>query len=117
MMNPEIKAAWIEDLESGRYPQTTGELRDAEVDHYCCLGVLCETMIRLGLGYVERTRTNYRALDVPDEIEARQSNTGYAACEMAGMAPADVTKMWKMNDEALRSFQEIAQYLREHPEV
>ncbi len=39
-MNPEIKAAWLEALRSGRYKQGRGSLR--ENDEYCCLGVLCD---------------------------------------------------------------------------
>jgi hypothetical protein len=31
---------WVEALESGRYKQGTGRLRDR--DCYCCLGVLCD---------------------------------------------------------------------------
>ncbi len=39
-MNPEIKAKWIEALESGRYKKGKGYLR--KEDEFCCLGVLCD---------------------------------------------------------------------------
>lgn len=39
-MRKEIKKLWIEALDSGDYPKTTGRLKDEE--GYCCLGVLCE---------------------------------------------------------------------------
>ena len=50
-LKPEVKAAWLEALRSGRYTQaqgylttiTDGERRD------CCLGVLCDVAIRAGL--------------------------------------------------------------------
>jgi len=35
----ENREQWIKALESGRYKQTTGQLRN--IDGYCCLGVLC----------------------------------------------------------------------------
>lgn len=43
-MNQEIRDEWIGDLESGKYPQTVGSLKDDK--GYCCLGVLCEIYIR-----------------------------------------------------------------------
>lgn len=45
-MNPEIKAKWLEALESGEYPKGKGGLRrpgkGAGGDTFCCLGVLCD---------------------------------------------------------------------------
>ncbi len=40
MMNPELKAKWIEALESDRYKQCRGKLRIGNC--YCGLGVLCD---------------------------------------------------------------------------
>lgn len=40
-MNPDIKAAWLEALRSGRYTQGKNVLRTYD-DRYCCLGVLCD---------------------------------------------------------------------------
>jgi hypothetical protein len=40
MMDTDIKQRWVAALRSGKYPQTTGHLRDK--DGYCCLGVLCD---------------------------------------------------------------------------
>lgn len=39
-MDAEIKRQWVAALRSGRYPQTTGYLRDE--NGFCCLGVLCD---------------------------------------------------------------------------
>lgn len=75
-MKPQIKAGWVDDLRSGKFPQTTGKLvgpalienptdsqREAWIDHpdndgdstkdpgvrgYCCLGVLTERAITSG---------------------------------------------------------------------
>lgn len=45
-MKPEVKAAWIAALLSGKYRQTAKHLRDKDVETgtigYCCLGVLCD---------------------------------------------------------------------------
>jgi hypothetical protein len=39
MMDPNLKAKWVEALRSGEFNQTTGRLHDYE--GFCCLGVLC----------------------------------------------------------------------------
>lgn len=41
----ELATAWVADLRSGAFRQTTGQLRSGE--SYCCLGVLIETTLRL----------------------------------------------------------------------
>jgi hypothetical protein len=46
-MKPEIKAAWIAALRSGKYQQTTGRLRDS--NGFCCLGVLCDLAANTGV--------------------------------------------------------------------
>ncbi len=40
MMNPEIKAKWLEALRNGKYKQRQGQL--CKNEGYCCLGVLAE---------------------------------------------------------------------------
>lgn len=53
-LDPEVKAKWLEALRSGRWPQTTGNLRilfedpDYPPVGLCCLGVLCEVAIESG---------------------------------------------------------------------
>lgn len=47
-MNPEVKAIWLEALNSGRFQKGKGWLRLAfrdREDEYCCLGVLCELAV------------------------------------------------------------------------
>ena len=43
-MNEAIKAKWLADLRSGKFPQTDSVLRNDE--GYCCLGVLCDLYSR-----------------------------------------------------------------------
>ena len=53
-LDPEVKAKWLAALRSGRWPQTTGNLRILVEDPdyppvgLCCLGVLCEVAIESG---------------------------------------------------------------------
>lgn len=42
-MEDELKTAWITELRSGRWKQTTGRLR-GDGNKRCCLGVLCELL-------------------------------------------------------------------------
>lgn len=49
MMNKELKTKWIAALRSGEYKQGTNVLRD-EDNRFCCLGVLCDLMIKEGKG-------------------------------------------------------------------
>lgn len=57
-MKQEIKERWIEKLESGDYPQTTGELFDGH--GYCCLGVLCEVAVEDGIVEKINDGDNYK---------------------------------------------------------
>jgi hypothetical protein len=43
-MKADIKAKWVADLRSGKFPQTDSVLRNDE--GYCCLGVLCDLYSR-----------------------------------------------------------------------
>ncbi len=41
-MNKRIKKKWVAALESGKYKQTRGYLKNEKGGGYCCLGVLCD---------------------------------------------------------------------------
>lgn len=47
MMNPEVKAAWVAALRSGKYQQGKNYL--ALEGKFCCLGVLCELALKHGI--------------------------------------------------------------------
>lgn len=56
-MVPEVKALFVEALESGNYTQVSGALRARNIDgsaSYCCLGVLSELAVEAGI--VKRAR-------------------------------------------------------------
>jgi hypothetical protein len=46
-MKTELREAWEDSMLSGLFPQGTDALNDH--GYYCCLGVLCETAIELGM--------------------------------------------------------------------
>lgn len=76
MMNPEIKAKWLERLRSGEIEQGTGFL--AYHGTRCCLGVLCDLAVEAGIATVESedkvgrylTETDHYGCtrELPDEV-------------------------------------------------
>jgi hypothetical protein len=46
-MNADVKKLWINALRSGEYKQGKHYLR--EEDRFCCLGVLCDIAIKMGI--------------------------------------------------------------------
>jgi len=58
-MDAKIKADWVAALRSGKYAQTTGQLKDVEANGpaYCCLGVLCDIV---GAKWDEDGRATYK---------------------------------------------------------
>jgi len=62
-MKKEIKELWIKALNSGKFKQTRGLLKD--VKGYCCLGVLCELYLD------KHSKTTWKDLDNSrDETES-----------------------------------------------
>jgi hypothetical protein len=47
----EVRSAWADALESGKYKQGHERLRDG--DKFCCLGVLCDLAAQAGVGVWE----------------------------------------------------------------
>ena len=71
-MNQDVKARWVEALQSGNFTQGRGLLRSTD-DRYCCLGVLCEVYRRYNHSNVDwALRENYTYYDfmVGEEISA-----------------------------------------------
>jgi len=54
-MRPEIKAAWIAALRSGKYKKTVGDLRNP--NGFCCLGVLCDLHAKANLGFWDQDQS------------------------------------------------------------
>lgn len=116
MMNPEIKAKWLEALRSGEYKQGKGALVEVKGDErfYCCLGVLCDLAAKegvtreadggtLGVGFMDRGAVEHGIL--PLRVQ-----------EWAGLAgPNPVVRgeaLAVRNDQG-ESFDEIADVIEE----
>lgn len=118
-MNKEIKALWIEALESGQYQQGRGMLRN-EKGEYCCLGVLCELAVQEGVidtsrEYASQNGNSYTEYDgswhtISDKVR-EWSGFGWNA-EGGYAIPGDVNHVISMNDEEDASFDDIAEWLR-----
>lgn len=102
-MDKELKAKWVAALRSGLYQQATTRLRRQEHQsgaRYCCLGVLCCVSGRFR-PYSEifeaASLDTGRALDLlsDDRDEARRLNE----------------RLWALNDEDGKSFDEIADHI------
>lgn len=77
-MNKRIKKKWLKALRSGEYKQTTGGLREVNLDEetmgFCCLGVLC----------------NIHAQEHPDI--AKHETSPYEYLGASGLLPFQVAK-------------------------
>jgi len=61
-MNKKLKAIWLKNLRSGKFKQGNGYLKQQREDKeikYCCLGVLCTTLVRNGTIKRPRQQTEY----------------------------------------------------------
>jgi len=117
-MKPELKAAWIEALRSGKYEQGRNTLRsDLEcTTTYCCLGVLCEVARvpryvdmkgQEGYGYFlfDAQFTSFPPLPLLQEwgMDAMVTDENTIAQHLA-----------EMNDVDQKSFAKIADWIEEN---
>lgn len=108
---------WIAALESGKYKQAPGTLRDIKTDGYCCLGVLCDILDSslwevspLGDEYFWKDQTNFLPPVVVEEMTFAQHDDPTGEC--TDPLDLDIILM-AMNDTHGKTFVEIAEYLRE----
>jgi len=45
-MKKKLKKKWVKALRSGKYDQGTGGLHSEDDNTHCCLGVLCEVLVK-----------------------------------------------------------------------
>lgn len=107
-MDAELKAKWLEALRSGRYDQTTGQLRDGNC--FCCLGVLCDVFDPEawdigGIGDVPEWSYG-EGHDQRSEVAVLPQNFRITY----GISPAVQDHVVQMND-AGKTFSEIANYI------
>jgi hypothetical protein len=128
-MNPEVKELWTEALNSGRYRQGQGNLKARQIDStitHCCLGVLCEVAVEAGIiredehvtlredveafGFVEEGNDYPYSLTLPPAVAmwAGMDQSGSRPGRLSSRVPEDMDTLWKLNDRAGYSFEEIA---------
>lgn len=105
-MHAELKAKWLEALRSGKYDQTTGQLRDGNC--FCCLGVLCDVFNPNGWEGVTGTR-EWSYGEGPDE----QHEVGVLPHDFKvtyGIGGDVESRLIEMNDDG-QTFSQIANYI------
>lgn len=103
-MDPkELRTKWLENLRSGKYEQGRSALK--QYNKYCCLGVLCETAIQLGIPIAvdqDHSLTRYEgcSMSLPEKLQ-----------EMIQISDNNLDTLMYMNDNECRPFEEIANYI------
>lgn len=110
-----FRLKWLEALESGRYKQAQGQLREAKMDKksygYCCLGVLSNLAAKDGVGEWEPSyggECRYFVLDGHTD----DMNIVEPLAYVVGLPTKLRDRLVTMNDDEDKSFKEIAAHLR-----
>jgi hypothetical protein len=83
-VNEEIKTAWLNDLRSGEFQQTTKVLKHEE--SYCCYGVLAEQAVAAGILSREQYENGgWVYYDPADPADLSSGTLPYAAWKWAGL--------------------------------
>lgn len=118
-MNPRVKELWLDKLENGDIPQTTGKLGDLEGGR-CCLGVLCDIAVQEGViqpptVYDDRLRYGDELAVLPSEVMEwagiEHSNGGFASDPEGN--PEYMDDALSFQNDRGKTFPEIAQIIRE----
>jgi hypothetical protein len=115
-MNIEFLREWADALESGKYKQGTGYLRDIE-DQYCCLGVACDLLIEKHVldSWQHDSASAYsvhsRASSLPD-IAAHYIGFEGDNANYGPLFYHNVPHLVAANDDRRYSFSQIASILR-----
>ena len=117
-MNPQIKQAWIDALESGYYHQITGTLESVVLpNHFCCLGVLAKINPEIcdSLGGIKTVPVNGKTVFGSGSLgKAFLATTPTDALDAFGLNRDLEQKLIDMNDEEGLSFPEIANWIKEN---
>ena len=131
-MYEDVRDAWADALESGRYKQGRGLLRSLK-DEYCCLGVLCELAVESGVippaieaphhDGSEQSAAYFSgtAIDLPPEVlewaglEASSwaVRTVYFSVTDPRTGWGEIRSAEDLNDDLQLTFKEIATHVRE----
>lgn len=110
-MNNVIKSKWVEALRSGEYKQGRGSL--CKGDSYCCLGVLCEVLMKdedaeLN-SLIEERLTEGVAVAYDRQTKSLPINVRLAA----DLSVADEFNLVCKNDSGF-TFEQIAEHIEEN---
>jgi hypothetical protein len=123
-LREEVKVKWLEALRSGKYTQGTGALQSVHEDgsrSFCCLGVLCEVAIEMGVMLDTGT-----GVAVPGPIAAvtYDGASSYPPIKVEEFATVGGAALqgWEVNGESLvnmndnrgDSFETIANFIEEY---
>ena len=124
-MKADIKAKWVADLRSGKFPQTDSVLRNDE--GYCCLGVLCDLYSReTGVEWEPRSSNQFSMHSatsvLPDAVrvwaDLPHEHGGYVAVskrydEGEETTVYHVPSLTELNDQWQYDFRQIADVIEE----
>lgn len=104
-MDKELKQTWVDNLLSGKYKQTQGELHNDE--GFCCLGVLCDVVapedwVKDGTIYTNKVNDQNRVGTLSDHFLVR-----------VGLSSVGAGLLAHLNDLG-NSFEFIAKYIEEN---
>jgi hypothetical protein len=102
-MKVEVKKRWVEALRSGEYKQGREALRTTD-NEFCCLGVLCDIV---GVEWTLGAGREYGHYGRPQKV-AYPDKRVYEAC---GLDDSHEGTLVKMNDDAGKTFTEIADWI------
>lgn len=122
-MNPVVRDAWIERLESGDYQQGQNQLVGVyrEKLEHCCLGVLCELAVEAGVLRAEYRQQAYVAVFPDDHYAEYRSSLPEVVSRWAGLWTDDPVvavdngdrfTLSNCNDTRGMNFVEIARAIR-----
>src|ERR1022692_3350099 len=100
-MKREIKLRWIKALESGRYKQTTGCLKDDS--GYCCLGVLCNVLNRGRWDKDDENSYKGQSGGLPSEIK-----------DLCNITNDQESSLVHLNNDDQADFKNIAKWIKKH---
>lgn len=120
-MKEEVKAKWIADLRSGKFPQTRATMHrpvanDAGPAGYCCLGVLAQQFVDSG-EIVENRGILGEGISMyqyPDGVMFGVGKLTPEARDKVGFNVQDQMKLIQMNDDGDSSFESIADWIEEN---
>jgi len=103
-MDKNIKKKWVKALRSGKYKQTTTDLCDITSNTHCCLGVLCEVLIKDGHN-IRKTTDGCFSFNKKRKMGGQLSTP---LLNHVGLTAEQQTYLIHLNDEKEWSFKHIA---------